>query len=61
MRKVCPRCGESFECCADGDVARCHCASVGLTEEQRVALRKHFADCLCNSCLRDLADGCSGG
>ena len=55
MRKVCPHCGEEFECCADGDIARCHCTSVPLSERQRSVLKERYSDCLCHKCLLHLA------
>ncbi|MBQ1224345.1 MAG: cysteine-rich CWC family protein [Alistipes sp.] len=51
MRKVCPHCGNAFECCADGDISRCHCTTVPLSERQRSALKERYADCLCHRCL----------
>ncbi|MBO4935167.1 MAG: cysteine-rich CWC family protein [Alistipes sp.] len=55
MRKVCPRCGSIFECCSDGDISRCHCTTVALTDEQRANLKAQYSDCLCNECLRHFA------
>jgi len=51
MRKICPRCGSEFECCADGDVAQCHCAKVQLSEKQRTIIKEQYDDCLCRNCL----------
>ena len=51
MRKICPRCGEVFECCADGDVAQCHCAKVQLSEQQRTIIKEQYEECLCRNCL----------
>ena len=51
MRKICPRCGVVFECCADGDVAQCHCTKVVLSEAQRATIKAQYNDCLCYDCL----------
>lgn len=51
MRKICPRCGSEFECCADGDVAKCHCVNVRLSEVQRATIKAQYSDCLCHDCL----------
>lgn len=56
MKKVCPRCGATFECMHD-DILQCHCASVRLEPEQRAYLETVYADCLCNACLKLVAGG----
>ena len=56
MQKVCPRCGEVFECCADGDMVQCHCAKVQLSEDQRAAIKAQYNDCLCHDCLLYFAE-----
>lgn len=50
MKKVCPRCGVAFECMHD-QILSCHCATVGLNEQQRAYLQKNYSDCLCHGCL----------
>lgn len=56
MKKVCPRCGQAFECRRD-EIALCQCASVGLNAEQRASVRAAYADCLCRDCLLDIKSG----
>lgn len=51
MKKICPRCGEEFECLHNENMAACHCASVRLTAEQLALLRTLYPDCLCHACL----------
>lgn len=53
MKKVCPRCGQAFECRRD-EIALCHCASVGLDAEQRAYVRARYPDCLCHACLLEI-------
>lgn len=50
MKKVCPRCGATFDCRHD-DMAFCHCATIGLDAIQRDYLRNNYSDCLCHDCL----------
>ncbi len=47
---LCPRCGQAFHCGAQ-DAWPCACASVGLTDATRQALRQQFSTCLCRACL----------
>uniref|UniRef100_UPI0040571740 cysteine-rich CWC family protein n=1 Tax=Alistipes sp. TaxID=1872444 RepID=UPI0040571740 len=56
MQKICPRCGAAFVCCADGDMAQCHCAKVTLSATQRATIKAQYSDCLCNSCLLYFAE-----
>ncbi|MGH9572123.1 MAG: cysteine-rich CWC family protein [Candidatus Acidiferrales bacterium] len=48
-RKVCPSCGETFECAAPE--AGCWCESVALDHQALTALRECYSDCLCPGCL----------
>jgi cysteine-rich CWC protein len=49
----CERCGARFGCgAADGD---CWCARVPVSETVRGELARDYRDCLCPTCLRDLA------
>lgn len=50
MKKVCQRCGRTFECRQD-DIKNCQCASVELSERQQKFIKENFSDCLCHSCL----------
>ena len=51
MQKICPVCGNAFECKND-DILKCECARVMLSSEARSYISKHYNDCLCVSCLR---------
>ncbi|MBQ5648146.1 MAG: cysteine-rich CWC family protein [Alistipes sp.] len=51
MKKICPRCGASFDCMHDQDMSRCHCSSVTLTSNQRDKIKALYNDCLCRRCL----------
>lgn len=55
MKKKCLRCGEVFECNHD-DINNCQCASVILTPQQKKLIRQNYNDCLCHSCLQEIAD-----
>ena len=50
--KVCPRCGAHFICTHD---AVCQCVGIELNEKARAYLRTHYTDCLCRSCLEEIA------
>ncbi len=52
--KVCPRCRAGFECKV-GDVSKCQCYQVKLTDADRDFLAKRYADCLCAECMREVA------
>lgn len=54
--KICARCGRTFECKAN-NALRCDCARVDLDDATLHALRELYPDCLCLSCLRDIAAG----
>lgn len=56
MKKSCARCGEIFDCLHDSDITRCHCATVVLTSSQRQAIKATYEGCLCNACLRLMAE-----
>ncbi len=51
MKKICPRCGVSFDCMHDQDMSRCHCSYVTLTSNQRNKIKALYNDCLCRRCL----------
>jgi hypothetical protein len=53
--KTCERCGERFGCgAADGG---CWCADVAVPGSARRDLAARYRDCLCPTCLRELASG----
>jgi hypothetical protein len=49
----CPRCGQPFRCGAQDD--RCDCFDLKLTPELREQIARDYSDCLCVSCLKELA------
>ena len=51
--KYCPRCNGTFECRV-GDIMRCQCTEVTISEETRKFLSKTEYGCLCKKCLSDL-------
>lgn len=51
MKKTCPKCGLTFECLHDENMAACHCASVPLKKVHLGYLKSHYSDCLCHACL----------
>ena len=51
----CPRCGGGFHCGAD-DAEPCACAAVPLAAALAADLRRRYAGCLCQACLRELAE-----
>ncbi|MCQ2321249.1 MAG: cysteine-rich CWC family protein [Bacteroidales bacterium] len=52
MKKSCPRCGKTFECVHTAD---CWCAKIHLSDVAKAKLKMQFNDCLCESCLREIA------
>lgn len=50
MKKVCPRCGATFECRND-DILTCQCVNIRLTHKQRAFIGKIYDNCLCHDCL----------
>lgn len=49
---TCSRCSLPFECEASEN---CWCFQVSLSEEARQRLEQRYPDCLCRSCLNELA------
>lgn len=56
IRKICERCGRSFECGQYG----CWCGQLGITERQMVWIERSFTDCLCRECLTKVVTGEEG-
>lgn len=54
MLKTCPKCKQSFDCCAN-DILTCHCFSVTIDAETLIGLKDEYDDCLCAKCLKDFA------
>jgi hypothetical protein len=51
MIKICPHCGNEFECKTD-DIFNCDCMKINLTKDAQVAIGKLYAECLCLDCLK---------
>ena len=51
--KNCPRCNGHFECKV-GDIQRCQCYTVKLTDAERDFIARYFTDCLCANCMEVL-------
>ncbi len=49
----CPRCDARFGC--EIATGGCWCAELTIGDEQRAQLAAGYEDCLCESCLRELA------
>lgn len=55
MKKVCLRCGVTFQCMYD-NITQCHCTTVQLDLQQRMYLKENYLDCLCPRCLDEVKD-----
>lgn len=53
--KQCPRCGAAFECKVNNPM-HCQCAHIMLSSDQLEGLQARYDDCLCASCLRQVAN-----
>ncbi len=53
-KKVCESCGKEFSCGAN--VGECWCFAVEVKAETLTKLREDFDNCLCEDCLKNLAD-----
>jgi hypothetical protein len=51
--KICPRCGNGFECKL-GSITECQCSGISLNDEERAFIEERYDDCLCRSCLVEL-------
>jgi hypothetical protein len=52
-KKACPRCKSAFECKV-GDISKCQCYPVPLTDLERDYIARRYTDCLCASCMREV-------
>ena len=52
VKKNCPHCGKTFECVHAAD---CWCAKIQLSDVAKAKLKMQFNDCLCETCLREIA------
>ncbi|HSC37208.1 MAG TPA: cysteine-rich CWC family protein [Chitinophagaceae bacterium] len=50
--KACPRCKTVFECKV-GDISKCQCYPVPLTDAERDFIARQYIDCLCADCIRE--------
>lgn len=48
--KYCPKCNRRF-ICKVGDIAKCQCSVVKMSEEAKIFFSKTYYDCLCKECL----------
>ena len=53
MRKICPECGNSFECMGEND---CWCEEVPVLKKEMMIIMNSFDDCLCPGCLGKYAE-----
>jgi len=51
--KSCPRCKTVFECKV-GDISKCQCYPVPLTDAERDFISQQYVDCLCAGCIREV-------
>lgn len=51
--KKCPKCGGDFICKA-GDIHKCQCKEVLISEETHKFLSSTYFDCLCKNCLQEI-------
>jgi hypothetical protein len=51
--KTCPRCSTLFECRL-GDITKCQCYGIKLTDAERDYMGRQFSDCLCTVCMTEL-------
>ncbi len=55
MIKKCPKCNAEFVC-GNNEISACHCVSVTVSSEAKQYLVENYKDCLCNTCLREVAE-----
>jgi hypothetical protein len=56
VTKTCEHCRQPFECGG----YQCWCGKVGITEQQLGWIEARFKDCLCPTCLQQVASGALG-
>ncbi|MBA3753679.1 MAG: cysteine-rich CWC family protein [Nitrospira sp.] len=56
MTKTCEQCRQPFSCGG----YQCWCGSEGITEEHMDWIAARFQDCLCPTCLKQVASGALG-
>lgn len=52
MTKVCPRCNKTFDCQHSKD---CWCSKYVLSERAKNFLQSQYENCLCEDCLKSIA------
>lgn len=55
MKKKCGKCNNEFTCNRDS-ILDCHCIHVPISKKAKTYINKKFNDCLCNVCLKQIAD-----
>lgn len=55
MIKKCAKCKAEFNCRHD-EILECHCVQVPISAKAQKYLTENFKDCLCNKCLREVAE-----
>jgi len=58
--KICPRCGNAFECRVD-DIEQCQCYGIQLQQETRAAIAERYTACLCSKCLLEVDEQIPSG
>lgn len=58
--KSCPACGQGFVC-KIGDVLKCQCYGIDLSESDKQLVAREYQDCLCRDCLMKLKFGAGEG
>ena len=51
--KTCQGCKKTFEC-KSGDIIKCECSTITLTDEEASFIKDKFHDCLCVECVNKL-------
>ena len=51
--KYCPKCNQKF-ICKVGDIAKCQCNAVEISDATKTFLAATFYDCLCKNCLEKI-------
>ncbi|MFV0468327.1 MAG: cysteine-rich CWC family protein [Dysgonomonas sp.] len=52
MKKICPRCSNSFSC-RENRTDLCHCTHIYLLPGVRDYVNESYEECLCPQCLKE--------
>jgi hypothetical protein len=55
MKKICPRCNQSFDCHND-QILECWCLEEQIPAPVRKYLALNFQGCLCRPCIQSLSN-----